>query len=426
MLRSALLAALCSTFDALVFNLSLSAEKADQLLHVKKLVDGSACLGGWNAINPSVAPLLWTEDVAVAFRGLCLQKPGKHAAWYSKTVIGKLPASALRQGNRQNLPWKSLELAPDLRFHPSIGKNLKQCGMPDTDIAEGAEDPRLVTTKDGLYMIVTGYKVQSYAGSGRPPCGKHAVMLHASKVLTISPPKFGPPKELMFEGMGLIEKNWAMFTHGSSSVSRSTVHAVYSVYPHKIASVDLGTGKVWFVANTHSGLIQNLAKIMNTAPENFHGGAGVAHVMHGGAEYYLSVAHLIVHVNGRKQYLNFPYRFRAESPFDITHVGKKLNLVMSENPAYGEVIAFVTTCEYDQGDILIGYGSGDTSSRTLRVSIDAFNSQYFPSTFAAAEGRSEPEDSHHMHNQTRHCDSAIASQCGDEMTPSICRFCNSY
>jgi len=384
-LRLAAFASLVHGCSALVFSAKHAEDGSpvldrDQELKVLKLVDGSDCLGGWNAINPSFVAAQGSADLAVAFRGLCLKRSGRHASWFSETVIGTVHPSAIRSESREEFQWKSLGLAPDPRFHDSLGHNLRQCSLEDTDDVEGAEDPRLVDTGDGLYLIVTGYHVQPHSGPGSPECGEHAVLLFAAKVESLSPPAFGPPKELLFPGMGKTEKNWAMFT--PPELLGSAVRAVYSIYPHKIASVDLSSGEVGFVATTWPPAFQKLAAVMRQPPENFHGGAGVAHVNASGGEYFLSVAHVIVLNSDRhREYRNFPYRFEARAPYKVLQVGKKLDLVLSPNPAYGASVAFVTTLMFADDEIFIGYGSGDSSSRTLRMPLQTFNSQYFSSDF---------------------------------------------
>lgn len=415
----------------LVLESERSSFYGDQKLNVKTLVTGSEnkkCLGGWNAINPSFAKVPGTTDMAVAFRGLCLQRTAKHASWFSQTVIGKIPASDIRSNSRTSFNWKSLKIAPDLRFHAGQ-KGQSQCTLPDTDKAVGAEDPRLIQTHDGLYAIVTGYSLVHNPGSTQ--CGKHGMLLHAAKVKSVSPPSFYPPKELVFEGMGKIEKNWAMFVAPSST--GSTVNAVYSVYPHKIASVNLASGNVKFIANSYSPGLVKLAKHMGMQPKDFHGGGGVAYVKSGGNEYFLSVAHVIVRRNGGyKEYWNFPYKFEAHYPYKILHVGKKLTLTTLRNPAYTESwVAFVTTVLYDQGDVFIGYGSGDRSSRTLRMSLGEFNRKHFPSSLVEGEedvverldDDVELEDVEAFGNAGFVGEARNSTHgCRDELSPSICRF----
>jgi len=101
---------------ALVLNADVASNVSergvpDQQLHVRTLVDAQNCLGGWNAINPSFAFVPGTTEVAVALRGLCLHKKDGHASWYSKMVLGTIPASDIRGGSRTTFHWKSLSVA---------------------------------------------------------------------------------------------------------------------------------------------------------------------------------------------------------------------------------------------------------------------------------------------------------------------------
>lgn len=399
----------------------------DQQLHVKALVDGQSCLGGWNAINPSFAFVPDTNKVAVALRGLCLHKSGPHAEWYSKVVIGTIPASDLRGATRTTFSWQSLDVAPDLR---RLSPTRRACHLPGLDTAEGPEDPRLVKTKDGLFAIVTAYDVVEQPGGGSPECGNHGMLLYAAKVETLSPPRFGPPVQLTFAGMRQVEKNWAMFTHPAST--GADVLAVYSVYPHTIAKVSLHDGNVSFIARSTSAAVASLARQLGTNPESFHGGAGVAHVKDGG-EHFLSVLHIGVRrSDGGTEYWNYPYTFQHEPPHQILRVGKKLPLQVSRNPAYGEYVAFVTTVMLDHGDVFIGYGSGDSSSRTFRMPHAEFEAKFFPHTTFMEEDVAEDVDAEDLDRllglasleAAGQCTGKAMQGCRDDLTPSICRACH--
>jgi len=403
---------------------SEDAGAADQMLHIRALVSGGPCLGGWNAINPSFSPIPGSSDFAVAMRGLCLQKSNGHASWFSKMVVGRIPASDIR-GSRTSFHWKSLQVAPDLR---KTGSSLKECHLPGLDKAQGPEDPRLVKTQDGLYAIVTGYNVVEHHGDGSPVCGKHAMLLYAAKVENLSPPKFGHPVRLTFDGMGKVEKNWAMFT--PPSVGGSNVFAVYSVFPHTIAKVDLSHGHVDFIAHSESAALKKLAHQLGVEAHDFHGGAGVAHAKNG--EYFLSVLHIAVHrKDGGKEYWNYPYKFSMKPPYEILRIGKRLGLRLSRNPAYGEYVAFVTTVMFDHDAVFIGYGSGDRSSRTLRMPHDQFEAKFFPHTSLEEIEGDLAEDvdaediellAHGMVLDARSVDAARdALNCSDDLTPTLCR-----
>jgi len=398
---------------------------ADQVMHVKALVNGGPCLGGWNAINPSFSAIPDSSDLAVAMRGLCMQKHGPHASWYSKTVIGRIPAYDIR-GSREFFHWKSLHVAPDLR---RVGGSRQECHVPGCDIAKGTEDPRVVKTKAGLFAIATGYDVMKSSVGKSPVCGKNAVMLYAAKVKSLSPPQFGSPVQLTFSGMNSVEKNWAMFTPWA--LDGADVLAVYSIYPHRIAKVNLQHGDVNFIAHSESESLRKLAHQLGVEPHDFHGGAGVAHAWYNG-QHFLSVLHAAVHhKDGSKEYWNFPYKFAHKHPYEILHIGKRLPLKLKRNPAYGEMVAFVTTVMVDNNDVFIGYGSGDRSSRTFRMSQREFETKFFSHTsLDQIEGDlAEDVDAADLGLLARpsrfNSSSAISIRtqmgCQDELTPTICR-----
>lgn len=330
------------------------------------------CLDGWNPINPSIVKIDGTDETLVAFRGLCMVKPDAHAQWYSNLVIGTTSDAFLR-GQRGQPTWKNLSIVPDPRM--SHDPSLKECQMANLDHAEGPEDPRLIKANGKIFIIVTGYNTVKTQSNQRPECDKLGFLLHAAEVTHISPIRFGPPVKLTFEGMGMVEKNWAMFH--PENVNGMT-YAVYSIFPHKIVSVDLESGEVKFAHETPSPAVGELADSIGAQTSWFHGGAGIAEVSSNGQRYFLSIMHASSPPGEEVPYRNWPYKFSAKPPFEILEVGTMLPLSLGRNPAYGDAVAFVTSVLYDQGDVFIGYGSGDTSARSFRMSLGEFERRYFP------------------------------------------------
>lgn len=390
------------------------------------------CFGGYNAINPSFTFIPWVPmKLAVAMRVLCLHKNGNHAIWLSQLLLGSTDINSIRKDVREKVEWSSLELAPDPRT-AAMNSPMVECQIPSLDVAQGPEDPRLVRTPAGLYVIVAGYAVVA-AQPGqleRPVCGPQGFMLHAAKVESLSPAKFGPSVQLKFATMDRVEKNWGMFT--SADTRNSTTHAIYSVYPHKIATVDLADGNVRFDFETWSTALVTLAHTLKVRPQDFHGGAGIAHI-DGEHGYYLSILHVRVFDNGRSSYWNFPYKFESHPPFAITHIGQRMHLMLKENPIYGgEVVAFVTTLLYDQGDVFVGYGSGDREARTLRMSLTEFEQRFFPSNPPGVPSNPSgdtmlghvPRTGDHVSKKPAACQQQLYQEvCTDSLTPSICRAC---
>lgn len=330
------------------------------------------CLDGWNPINPSVVMLTPYDKALVAFRGLCMIKPDDHAEWYSNLVIGKTSVSSLR-GMRGQPSWDELAVVPDPRM--SRDHSLKECKMSNLDHAEGPEDPRLIKANDKIYIIVTGYNTVQSDMDTRPECKDLGFLLHAAQVKSISPISFGPPVKLTFKGMGMVEKNWAMF-HPTNNAQGKT-YAVYSIFPHKIVSIDLEGGDVEFAHETPSPAVGKLAEDIGAQTSWFHGGAGVAQVNSGGKEFFLSIMHASSPPGEEVPYRNWPYKFSAKPPFEILEVGRMLPLTLGRNPAYGDAVAFVTSVLFDDGHVFIGYGSGDTSARSFRMSMAEFERRYF-------------------------------------------------
>lgn len=404
----------------------------DQFLNVNmpSMPEPMHCYGGFNAINPSFDTM--PEDpntLAVALRALCMRKDGNHAIWLSRLLIGSMDISNIRQPSRTSMDWSSLVLAPDPRkanaSDSEASTALTECRIPDLDRADGPEDPRLMRTPGGLFIIVAGYAlVPATPGDPEEPlCDEQGFLLHASKVESVSPPRFGPSVPLKFDGMSRVEKNWAMFR--SADTGGTVVHAVYSIHPHKIATVDLAQGDVTFQYETYAVPVVQLAEELGVNPTHFHGGAGVAYIG-GEEEYYLGIMHVRVYDQGRHKYWNFPYKFQSVPPFSITHIGKKLPLKLKMNPVYrGEGIAFVTTLLHDAGDVFVGYGSGDHEARTLRMPLKQFEKDYFPTNVsnitAVEQFRTAPLEASMSPDLCQHF--VHRHICQDRLSSSICRAC---
>lgn len=99
-------------------------------------------------------------------------------------------------------------------------------------------------------------------------------------------------------------------------------------------------------------------------------------------DYYLSIVHARP-LGAGLPYRNWPYRFSAQPPFEILEVGKELTpfLLTMENPSYGIPVQFITSVVHDKSDensnIVLGYGSGDATSRLFRMSLDSFEGTFF-------------------------------------------------
>lgn len=102
-------------------------------------------------------------------------------------------------------------------------------------------------------------------------------------------------------------------------------------------------------------------------------------------DYHLGVFHARPLGKHHLPYRNWPYRFSTEPPFEILEIGSEITpyLLTTPNPSYGVPVQFVTSIVYDRvvsqdlGNIIVGYGSGDTSARTFRMSLGEFESTFF-------------------------------------------------
>merc|ERR1712232_1117631 len=138
----------------------------------------------------------------------------------------------------------------------------------------------------------------------------------------------------------------------------------------------MGTGSVRQAYAEASPLVVRLASERHVDPSEFHGGSGVAAVQHSGKRYNLGIFH---HGSPYEEYTNWPYKFEADPPFRILEVGEKLPLKSAPNPLYRHMfVQFVSSISVHEGDVIIGYGVGDTHSHIFRMPLLAFEKLFFP------------------------------------------------
>lgn len=332
------------------------------------------------------------------------------------------------------MPWESLQLAPDPRFRLNSMLKEEECVEKSFERMAGVDDVKLMMTNAGLYAVVNGYMVREYEGEGRPGCGVKGILSYAAKVKSLDPPAFDAPAKITFPGMGFIVKSWPMFVARENEGAQ--VRAVYSVYPHRIALVDLQSGKVNFEGHAYSAAVEALARQWNTQPGKFQTGAAIAHVNTDDTEYFLGFMHMKARQANKTLYLTFPYKFARHAPYNILHVGEQLDLKGLESMAHGHMTARVTTSMFDKGYIFIAYGAGDRNSRTIRMPLAEFEARYFDeqrSFFERALRRSDDFDA--LANaleadavraaESEPCANTLqVESCSDPLVHSVCRSCH--
>ena len=405
----------------------------DQQLGVRHLVDDRTCELGWHAVNPSFAR---TEhaDLAVAFKGMCLTiTDDQRVQWRGSLVIGSTTFAAIRNDTRHFFAWDSLQLAEDPRFGKLPTGKEKECYAEGFDLMTGVDDVKLVSTKGGMFAIVNGYHILHAEDEERPRCGAKGVMSYAAKVTSLDPPAFGEPVELTFPGMSFVEKAWPMFI--TPDLDESHVRAVYSVYPHRIAKLDLETGSVTFEHFGFSAAVQALARRWRTRPGRFHAGGDIAHVKSTG-EYYMGIMHTKVKKGSKTIFYSFPYKFTPHEPYQIFHVGNRLRLNGIESRGHDHVVARVTSLMFDKGYMFIAYSIGDRGTRTIRMLIEEFERRHFGEgsflehairhddfSFEQTDFTDIVNDLEPFQETTACSNMHFVESCADPFSSSICREC---
>jgi hypothetical protein len=268
----------------------------------------------------------------------------------------------------------------------SAQMTLRECNAkptPDTDNAEGPEDPRLFKVGNKTYVLFSGTQMVPPASHGRASCREHGLVPFVAEVRfgAPGPVEFGAAVQLRLDDMQWAEKNWSPFRwEPVGRPHEEKLMMVYSIHPHKILEVDPDGGDARFLCSTPAAPVVQLFHKYGWDPRGAHGGAGVVSLKNpDGGSYFLSVFHHITDWRDGEEceYFNFPYKFASEPPFQILEVGRPIELQTKVNPMNGGKIQFVSSLAVFQGQLHVGYNAGDTESRILQIPLDELEKVHF-------------------------------------------------
>ena len=191
--------------------------------------------------------------------------------------------------------------------------------------------------------------------------------------------------------MGVEEKGWSMFEWRAPE-GENQLLAVYQVVPHTILRIDPVTGDAAMVSNESSQLVADLALLWGQKIDKIHGGSGVVLVEEGSPQpFYLAVLHFwYLETNKEETMLirndvQYAYKFRTEPPFDILSIAKKpLPLKVDGTQDYWPAAKnylggenYVSSMNYDNGDVVVAYGQADRIARIYRQPLADFEKEFF-------------------------------------------------
>lgn len=345
--------------------------------------------------NPSFIVRSDLHEVWFVFRRIRVW-PGiaKHLTifWLSDMLFGILPLTLfqdfmgaaltdVKSGNA--VEFADLKSAPDPRFQ-GTNANKRECGgdyfRPGFQ-AFGPEDPKLFMFNNKTYLTIVAKSLTPLNDTA--PCGHTncedtdlGTEFHVQLVelLTVHPAvTYGPIVSLYFQGMYRTEKGWSMFSWQPPG-GEAQLLALYSVHPHTVMRTNLSSGLMQVVSSDESVLLPRVAAAKGVNVHRIHGGSGVVLIPNRVQPYYLAV----LHFHQWSDYEHYPYKFRAEPPFDIMQVGRKLPLIGADGLVRGfHNISYVSSIDLHGGDVVIAYGSGDRTSRLFRMPIDNFEEEFF-------------------------------------------------
>ena len=143
-----------------------------------------------------------------------------------------------------------------------------------------------------------------------------------------------------------IEKNWMPFQY------EDNLYIVYSIFPHKILSVDLD-----------SGLCTDVYETKSKSPFLNEIGNGAPPVFFEKGDCMLGIAHIRGSIEGEMTRKNFFYLFQKSPPFSIISVSNIFNLA---KPFVN--IEFASGLLVDGDNILISYGVDDCYGSIISLS----------------------------------------------------------
>lgn len=284
--------------------------------------------------------------------------------------------------------------APSLLTVQDVQPEQLQCqDLPGGLVYLGPEDPRLFRMPGGDVMMLYTSRRPSKTLECRPAGRMYIAQvmedlsLHGHQVIPFASERLGHPPAIAGKALGRWEKNWGPFLYGDESgEGKEQLLVEESMDPHIVLSLDddFLAGEV--VYNSTSPVVEEwIRKKFGRNKTRLHG--GVAPVLFTEAlpgvelppPFYISILHTRHLPSGgtvRRHgdwdlsvYENYLFAFEAKPPFAIVKVGQKLLPLVPGRSVFYCLVAFPTQMLRLGDELMILYGAGDATSRTLRLPL---------------------------------------------------------
>eukprot|EP00435_Cladocopium_sp_Y103_P009451 s4176_g2.t1 len=264
----------------------------------------------------------------------------------------------------------------------------------------GPEDPRLFRMPGGDVMMLYTSRRPSKTLTCRPAGRMYIaevmedLSLHGHEAIPFASERLGHPPAIAGKALGHWEKNWGPFLYTDES-GKEQVLVEESMDPHIVLSLDEDFLAGEVVYNSTSLVVEEwIRKKFGSNKTRLHG--GVAPVLFTEAlpgvelqpPFYISILHTRHLPSGgtvRRHgdwdlsvYENYLFAFEAKPPFAIVKVGQKLLPLVPGRSVFYCLVAFPTQMlrvtsggesGADSDELMILYGAGDATSRTLRLPL---------------------------------------------------------
>ena len=334
-------------------------------------------------VNPSVAKFggRWYAAVRNSVVYRTRQLPSTFQVWHQPVP---------RAAKQRSVLWLSkmflVQLDDNLQFAPSAPpqriddalRGMTPCLLPQ---AHGWEDGRLVVHLNQLYVVFNNAPLA--ASRGQPCAHDHLRRQYLMQLGTAPGREVADARPaVMMDAVnvttgavlsGDAEKNWAPFSrHG-------TLWMVTSVLPQVVCAVDVTTGRCAVLYQPPTPAWVTTSRTLLRHP--LRGGSPpvlvpAAASPHGLLPYMLHVTH----TRQKQLYTHYFVAFSAEPPFTLLAVSRAVPFVVDRRPIdydvpkfinRGDRVAFAAGLAVVDGIVVVTYGSGDHTSRQLRMPLAA-------------------------------------------------------
>lgn len=270
--------------------------------------------------------------------------------------------------------------------------------LPGGLVYLGPEDPRLFCMPGGDVMMLYTSRRPSKTLECRPAGRMYSAQvmedlsLQGHQAIPFASERHGQPPAIAGKALGGWEKNWGPFLY-TDEEGQEQLLVEESMDPHIVLSLgeDFLAGEV--VYNSTSPVLEQWIRKKFGRKTRLHGGVAPLLFTESlpGVElqppFYISILHTRHLPSGgtvRRHgdwdlsvYENYLFAFEAKPPFAIVKVGQKLLPLLPGRSVFYCLVAFPTQMLRVSGDgdsddsdeLMILYGAGDATSRTLRLPL---------------------------------------------------------